>query len=402
MSDLGLSSVQLEARDWAREFARRSIEPRALLLDANPGSPERDALIREAATAGVLGLMLPVDLGGAGLDAVAAMLATEELAHACAGCAVLVGATSLGLSPILASFDPELITRLVVPLTATWSTDAPALAALAATEPDMGSDFIMGHPGGRPRTRARQRDRGYVLDGTKVFISNGSIASLVTVFATLDTARPVRESMVCLAVPTDSEGFAVGQVFDKMGQRASPAAELVFDDVFVPAENLVGTEGGAWELNRLIMMMSRPAVAAIALGIARAAYDTAIDYAEARVQGGKPIVGHQAVQLMLADMAIRVEAARHLVIGSATAVTSGQPSLKLSSMAKTFAADAAVANALDAVQILGGYGYTREAGAEKLVRDAKLTQIYEGTNQINRFEIIEAIAAERGTPFEVG
>jgi alkylation response protein AidB-like acyl-CoA dehydrogenase len=175
---------------------------------------------------------------------------------------------------------------------------------------------------------------------------------------------------------------------------------LVFDDVFVPEHHRVGPEGGAWALNRLIMAMSRPAVAAIALGIGRAAYDKAVAYAEGRVQGGRPIIGHQAVQLMLADMAIRTEAARHLVIGSARSIMAGQPSLKLSSMAKTFAADAAVANALDAIQILGGYGYTREAGVEKLLRDAKLTQIYEGTNQVNRFEIVEAIAAERGTPLE--
>ncbi|MDA8343678.1 MAG: acyl-CoA dehydrogenase family protein [Actinomycetota bacterium] len=395
MTDLELDDTHLEARAWAREFAVRSIAPRALLLDRDPGAPERDQLLVEAGRAGMLGLALPEALGGAGLDPVGVVTVTEELAVACAGCAVLIGATSLGLAPILASLDAALIERFVPPVARSWASDTPQLAALAATEPDMGSDFIQGHPAGRPRTRAIRRDGHYVLDGTKVFISNGSIADLVTVFATLDPSRPIRDAMVCLAVPAGTRGFSVGQTFDKMGQRAAPAAELVFDSVEVPEEHLVGAEGAAWELNRLVMMVSRPVVGAIALGIARAAYERALEYAEARVQGGVPIVGHQAIQVMLADMAIRVEAARHLVVAAARSTMHGRPSLKLSSMAKTFAADAAVANALDAIQVLGGHGYLREVGVEKLLRDAKLTQIYEGTNQVNRFEIMEAIAAER-------
>ena len=395
MTDLELDAAHLEARAWARAFAARSIAPRAALLDEDPDSPERDALLREAAHAGMIGLSLPEEWGGSGVDPVGAMVVTEELAAACAGCAVLIGATALGLLPIIATLDASLVERLVRPLAASWSTDTPRLAALAATEPDMGSDFIQGHPGGRPRTTAVKDGGRYVVNGRKVFISNGSLASMVTVFASLDPSKPIRGHMVCLAVPAGTPGFAVGQVFDKMGQRASPAVELVFDDVVVPEDHRVGADGAAWELNRLVMVMSRPGVAAIALGIARAAYEHALTYAEARVQGGRPIVGHQATQLVLADMATRVEAARHLVIAAARSFAAGRPSLKLSSMAKSFASDAAVANALDAIQILGGIGYMRESGVEKLLRDAKLTQIYEGTNQINRFEMMEAIAAER-------
>jgi len=390
-----LTEVQVEARDWAREFARRSIAPRALLLDKEPDSPERWALIKEACRAGVMGMSIPEALGGTGLDPVAGALVTEELAAACAGCAVLFGATILGLAPILASFDPTLIERFVKPLVESWQTDDPKLAALAATEPEMGSDFIRGDDAARVRTRVERRDGGYVINGTKIFISNGSIASLVTVFARLDSGKSMREEITCLAVPTDTPGFSVGQVFDKMGQRASPAAELVFDDVFVPEGNRVGEEGAGWLINRMIMSVSRVPVAAIGLGIARAAYDKALDYAEARIQGGRPIVGHQAMQLMLADMAIRVEAARWLVMGAAQAVANSEPSLKLSSMAKTFAADAAVANATDAIQVMGGHGYMRESGVEKLLRDAKLCQIYEGTNQVNRFEIMESITQSR-------
>ncbi|MFN8546211.1 MAG: acyl-CoA dehydrogenase family protein [Candidatus Binatia bacterium] len=390
-----LTPEQEEVRSWARDFARRHIAPRALALDKNPESPLRDELLREAARAGILGASLPEFLGGAGHDPLTGVLATEEFAAACAGCTVLFGATTLGLTPILFCGDPAPVARFIPPLVASWQTDTPKLAALAATEPDAGSDFILGHGAARMRTRVDRQDGGYRINGRKIFISNGSIASLVTVFASSDPGGSVREGMSCFAVPRDTPGFSVGQVFDKMGQRACPAAELIFDEVWVPEDHRLGGEGAAWALNRLIMSVTRTPVAAIALGVARAAYEKALEYAEVRVQGGQPIVRHQAMQVLLADMAIRVEAARGLVWKAARAIAAGQASLKLSSMAKTFASDAAVANATDAIQILGGYGYMHEYGVEKLLRDAKLTQIYEGTNQINRFEIMEAVGQER-------
>lgn len=392
-----LTDDQRTVQEWAREFARRHITPRALLLDKDPDNPARDELIREAANAGILGVNLPEFLGGGGHDPLTGALVTEELAAACAGCAVLFGATMLGMIPILLSGNLGAIQRFVAPVAKSWETDRPQLAALAATEPDAGSDFIMGHPQGRLRTRVEKKDGGYLINGRKIFISNGSLASLITVFASHDPTGPIRESLSCFAVPADTKGFSVGQIFEKMGQRASPAAELLFDDVWVPEENRLGNEGGGWALNRLIMSVTRTPVAAIALGIARAAYERSLEYAEARVQGGGPIVRHQAVELMLADMAIRVEAARALVWNAAGSLAAGKPSLKLSSIAKIFASDAAVANSLDAIQILGGYGYMQEYGVEKLLRDAKLTQIYEGTNQINRFEIMEAVTAERAS-----
>ena len=392
-----LTTEQLEIQEWAREFAARYLAPRALELDKNPESPAREELIREAARAGLIGNSLPEFLGGQGHDPLTGALVTEELAAACSGCTVLLGATMLGLAPILASGDLEAIERFVKPMAESWETDRPRMAGLAATEPGLGSDFILGHSEGRARTRVERKGNGYLINGRKVFISNGSIANLVTVFATHDSDAPIRESMTCFAVPTDTPGFAVGQIFDKMGQRACPAAELLFDDVFVPEDHLIGPERGGWELNRLIMSVTRTPVATIALGIARAAYDRALDYAAERVQGGRPIVRHQAIQLLLADMSIRVEAARGLVWKSAAATAAGKPSLKLASMAKTFASDTAVANATDAIQVLGGNGYMHEYGVEKLLRDAKLTQIYEGTNQINRFEIMEAVIEEIGS-----
>jgi len=391
-----LTPEQQEVQQWARDFARRHIAPRALALDKNPESPLRGELLREAANAGVIGAGLPEFLGGAGHDPFVSVLTTEEYAAACSGCTVLFGATMLGLSPVLLCGDPAPVMRFIPPLAESWQTATPKVAALAATEPDTGSDFIFGHSEGRVRTRAIHDGDGYRINGRKVFISNGSIASLVTVFASSGSGGSIREGMSCFVVPTNTPGFSVGQVFDKMGQRACPAAELIFDDVWVPEDHRLGDEGTGWALSRTIMSVSRTPVAAIALGIARSAYEKALEYAEVRVQGGQTIIGHQAMQLTLADMAIRVEAARGLVWKAARAIAAGEPSLKLSSMAKTFASDAAVANTTDAIQILGGYGYMHEYGVEKLLRDAKLTQIYEGTNQINRFEIMEAVSTERG------
>ena len=389
--------MHAEVQAWAREFSQRYIAPKALELDKNPESPLRMELLREAAKAGVMGTAVPDFLGGSATDMFAGTLVTEEMAAACAGCAVLIGAAALGLTPILLSGNFPLIGRFLPPILESWNSDEPLLVSLAANEPGAGSDFITGHPEGKLATRIEPKDGGYVVNGRKVFISNGSLASFISVFGTVDTSRPIREAGVCVVVPADTPGFSVGQIFEKMGQRASPAVELIFDDVWVPEENRVCSEGLGWQLNRMIMSVTRPIVGAIALGIARAAYEKALEYAEVRVQGGKPIVEHQAMQLMLADMATRVEAARGLVWKASRAVAAGQPDLKVSSMAKTFASDAAVANATDAIQVLGGYGYMREYGVEKLLRDAKLTQIYEGTNQINRFEIMEAVAAERAS-----
>ncbi len=391
-----LTSEQREIQQWARDFARRQIAPRALILDKDPDSPQREELLREAANAGVIGAGLPEFLGGSGHDPFLVALTTEEFAVACAGCTTLFGATLLGLSPILLCGDPAPIMKFVPPLAESWKTGTPKLAALAATEPDTGSDFIFGHPEGRVRTHAVREDGGYRINGRKVFISNGSIAGLVTVFASDGSGNSIREGMNCFVVTAGTPGFFVGQVFEKMGQRACPAAELVFEDVRVPEDHRLGPEGKAWTLNRTIMAVTRMPVAAIALGIARAAYEKALEYAGVRIQGGRPIVRHQAIQLLLADMATRVEAARGLVWKAARAIAALEPSLTLSSMAKVFASDAAVANATDAIQILGGYGYMHEYGVEKLLRDAKLTQIYEGTNQINRFEIMEGAGVKVG------
>lgn len=396
MDITGLTAEQRDAKEWAAEFAKRFIEPIALELDKNPSSPAREKFIKEAAQAGAFHNLLPEPFGGTAKDLLTGVIIAEEMAAACVGCYMLVGATGLGLTPILLSMDGAAMGRFIPHMIESWESDTPKLAALAATEPTGGgSDIINGNPETNLTTRVEAKDGGWLINGQKIFISNGSLASQITVFAAHDTKASIRDTWSCFVVTPDMDGFSVGQTFDKMGQRACPADELVFDDVWVPEENRVGEQGGGWALNRVIMSVTRTPVAAMALGIARSAYEKALEYAEVRVQGGKPIVRHQAMQLMLADMAIRVEAARGLVHKAARAASAGTPSLKLSSMAKTYASDAAVANALDAIQILGGYGYMHEYGVEKLLRDAKLTQIYEGTGQINRFEIMESIEAER-------
>lgn len=225
---LELTTEQREIQEWARQFAARYIAPVALELDANPESPAREELIREASKAGLLGNVLPEFLGGQELDPMMGALITEELAAACAGCTVLMGATMLGITPILASGDLGAMERWIKPLADSWTTDSPKMAALAATEPGMGSDFIQGHAEGKASTRYERKDGGYVINGRKIFISNGSLADMVTVFASRDTRAPIRDSISCFVVPADTPGFAVGQVFDKMGQRACPATELLF------------------------------------------------------------------------------------------------------------------------------------------------------------------------------
>ncbi len=248
----------------------------------------------------------------------------------------------------------------------------------------------------RLSTLARKEGDEYVISGRKVFISNGSIANLVCVFAATSREEGVA-SWTCFAVPTDAEGFHVARALDKMGQRSSPTAELFLEDVRVPEENVIGGLGQGWALNKQTLAASRGPTGAIAVGVARAAFEAALEYACTRVQGGKPLVEHQLIQEMLADMAIEIEAAR-LLVWKACSVAENQLPIPMreASMAKVFASDVAMRVTTNAVQILGGYGYMKEMGVEKLMRDAKLTQIYEGTNQINRLEIAYALMREEG------
>ncbi len=372
-----------------RQFAQDEVSPHSLEYDSKPPDFVPWNLVQGAAKLGLLSFLIPEELGGGGLQELGAAVIVEELAVADAGFATIIGANALGQAPIFLSSEPEAWERFFAPAIESIDSGRPYIFAYAITEPDAGSDVEddVGSGSARLSTFARKEGDEYILSGKKVFISNGNIADLVCVFAATDPKRGI-ESWTCFAVPTDSEGFHVARSLDKMGQRMSPTAELYFEDLRVPEENIVGGLGEGWTLNKQTLAASRGPTGAIAVGIARAAYERALEYAGTRRQGGRLLIEHQLVQEMLANMATEIEASRLLVWKACYLAENQLPiPLKESSMAKVFASDVAMKVTTDAVQIMGGYGYMREMGVEKLMRDAKLTQIYEGTNQINRLEI---------------
>jgi len=376
--DFSLSEDQRLIKDLARRFAREIIAPLAAEYDEKEEVPPD--IVGRAHQAGMINLDVPAEYGGQGLDHLTSALVTEELARGCAGIATLLGANSLGMTPILLAGSEEQKQRLLTPV-----CSRPQLAAYCLTEPGAGSDT------GAITTVAREVDGGgYILNGQKCFITNGGIAALYTVVASTDPNRGQRGLSV-FAVPGDAPGVSSGKKERKLGIRASHTAEVVFEDVFVPAENLIGRRNQGFKITMNTLDISRPGVGAMAVGVAQAALDVAVDYAGKRVQFGKRIAAFQGVQFMLADMAAAVEAARLLVYKAAWLLDQGAPMTLAASLAKFVAGDAAVKVATDAVQILGGYGYMRDYPAEKLLRDAKIMQIYEGTNQIQRMVAARAM-----------
>ena len=385
-----LTDDQRQVQEWAREFARREIAPRALVLDEDPESPEREALLRAAARAGILGSNLPEFLGGAGHDPVTGALITEELAAECAGCAVLFGANMLGLLPILLSGNLGAIERFVRPIAQSWETDRPKLAALAATEPDAGSDFIMGHPGGRMRTRVDKKDGGYVINGRKNFITNGTLCDYCRMAAYTD--RPKRgEGISVFIVDRDTPGFEVTRKLEKMGHRSSDTAELVFEDCEVPEEALLGGKEGAFGALMGALITGRVSHGVKSAAIAEAAFEAARQYATEREAFGRSLSKFQAISFKLSDMATRIEAAKALAYKAAWLYSTGQPCVKEASMAKYFSAEVADYVCREAVQIHGGYGYIVEYPVERYYRDAKLASITEGTSEIQQLIISKAI-----------
>ncbi len=381
-----IRKVQLKVREWARTEAA----PLVADLDNREHGQDFDwEIVRRGARAGLLTQMIPGIMGGTGglLDfqregTLRAAVFTEELAAVCPGVATLFGAHYLGIMPIMASMDIPLARRLLKPVCRAASTDAPKLCAFAITEPGAGSDAEDTEGGLKARlgTFAEKVPGGYVLNGRKQFISNGSVAHLITVFAAVDKAAGIR-SWTCFGVTRDMKGFSVGRVENKMGQRASPAAELVFEDCFVPEENRIGREGDGWTLNGLTLDSSRGPVGAIALGGARRAIEYLLEHVERR--GAKH---DRYIQMEVADMLTKYEAARSLVW---RACGTFPPLHYFSAMAKCFASDTAMEIASRAVDLIGEEAIERRAGIEKIFRDVKLTQIYEGTNQINRLSVAE-------------
>ncbi|MBX7144960.1 MAG: acyl-CoA dehydrogenase family protein [Oligoflexia bacterium] len=375
--NFGLSEEQVALRDAARQFVQAEIVPVAAQYDRSADFPS--AIIKKAHALGLLNLIQPSTVGGTGLSLFDACLVIEELAAGCSGFATSMVANDLALTPILVGGSPEQHKRFIGEIA---KSGAPASFCL--TEPNAGSDA------GSLTTQVSRDGDHYVINGAKQWITNGGVADQYTVFATLDKTKK-HKGICCLAVPANTPGIVRGHHEDKMGQRCSNTVALTFDNVKVPVANMIGAEGSGFKIAMQTLDLSRPMTAMIAVGIARAAYEHAISYAKERKQFGQPIAKFQAIQIMLADMATNIEAARLLTLRSAAMLDAKIPASLESSMAKRFAADMAMEVTTNAVQVFGGYGYTKEYPVEKLMRDAKLMQIYEGTSQIQRLVIAREI-----------
>ncbi|MCD6169438.1 MAG: acyl-CoA dehydrogenase [Candidatus Latescibacteria bacterium] len=385
--DYLLSEDQIMIRDTCRQIAQEKIKPVRAHYDETGEFPWE--IVKVLAQAGVFGLHIPEKYGGFGGGLLEMAIATEELSRACGGIALCFAASSLGSFPILLFGTEEQKQRYIPPLAA-----GEKLAAFALTEAGAGSDAAA------IQTTARKDGDFYVLNGTKQWITNGGEAEIYTVIAMTDKSKGSRGA-TAFVVEKGTEGFSFGKKENKMGIRASATRELVFTDCRIPKENVLGKEGQGFLITMRTFDYTRPGVAAQAVGIAQGALDEAVAYAHQRVQFGKPISSFQGIQFMLADMATQLEAARALVYSVARMIDSGAKSFsRESAMAKVFASDVAVRVTTDAVQVFGGYGYMKEYPVEKMMRDAKITQIYEGTNQIQRqiiaLNLIKELARKRG------
>jgi alkylation response protein AidB-like acyl-CoA dehydrogenase len=374
--DYGLTEEQQAIRELARTIADEQVRPIAAEYDVTGEFPW--PVVKKMAEVDLFATLIPEEYGGLGGTMTMNMvLVTEEISKACGGVALSYAGTALGALPIIIAGSPELKERFL-PQVATGER----LCAFAITEPDAGSDA-----GGVRTTAIRDGDH-YVMNGTKQWITNGGDAEIYTVVALTDPRKGPRGASV-LVVEKDTPGFSFGKKEDKMGIRASSTRELIFEDCRVPVENLLGREGTGFITAMKTFDASRPGVGAQALGIAQGAMDLAVGYSITRRQFGRPISSFQGLRFMLADMAMKVEAARALIYAVARHIDSGSKarSTMYSAMSKCFAGDMAMEVTTNAVQVFGGYGYMRDYPVEKYMRDAKITQIYEGTNQIQRDEI---------------
>jgi acyl-CoA dehydrogenase len=378
-----LTDEQKALRRLAHEFALHEIRPKAADYDKHSTHPAD--IIAKAHELGLMNPNVPEELGGLGLPGFDAVLIGEELSWGCSGVAVSIVANTLGAAPILIAGTDEQKRRWVAPL-----LDEPILCAFGLTEPDAGSDVA------RIKTTAVRRGGEYVLNGSKMFITNAGHAAWTVVFAKTD-ASSGHGGLSAFVVPMDAPGVSIEKHLDKMGQRATDTSAFALEDAVVPSGNLLGGEGDGFKIAMQTLDFTRPGTAAGAVGVAQAAYDYAKEYALERVTFDVPIAMHQGVSFLIADMATEIEAARLLTWQAAWLLDNGygRKATLYSSMAKRFAADTAMKATTDAVQVFGGYGYSTEYPVEKLMRDAKLFQIYEGTSQIQRLVIAKEIFLPR-------
>ncbi|MHB8917661.1 MAG: acyl-CoA dehydrogenase family protein, partial [Desulfocucumaceae bacterium] len=372
-----LTEEQELLRQTVRRLAETKVAPRAAEIDEADEYPWD--LKELFAGQGLLGAGVPGEYGGTGAGLLAVCLITEEIARISGTAAMIVAGQELGLMPILVGGSEEQKQKYLPGLAA-----GDAIPAFALTEPDAGSDA-----GGMKTTARRAGDR-YIMNGNKCFITMGGIADIYVVFAKTQPEMGLK-GISAFILEKDAPGFQIGKKEKKMGVRGTPTTQLIFEDCEVPAENLLGVEGSGFKYAMMTLDQTRPVVGAQGLGIAQGAFDYALNYAKARVQFGKPIITFQGLQWMLADMLIRIEAARQLLYKSACLIEEagcgGAPKNEVSlfsAMSKTCATDTAMYVTTEALQVLGGYGYMKEYPLERMMRDAKVTQIYEGTNQIQR------------------
>src|SRR5687768_4857007 len=380
MLDFTLTEQQRNIRELAHDFAEKEIRPVAWEYDRDATWPEQ--IISQAWEVGLMNSQLPEKYGGAGASYAEGVLIGEELAWGCAAIATTLGINELAATPVVLGGSEQIKAQYLGML-----TEEPRLASFCLTEPEAGSDVSA------MRTTAVRRGDKYVINGSKVFISNGGYADWYTVYAKTDTDAGHR-GISSFVVPRD-DTVTVDKHEDKMGLRASNTAAISFNETEVPAANLLGDENHGFKLAMMTLDRSRPGVAAMATGIGRAAFEYAAAYSKERVQFGVPIAMHQAVAFMIADMATKVEAARLLTWQSASLLDQGKRNTLASSHAKRFAADSAMEVTTDAVQVYGGYGFIKEYPVEKLMRDAKIMQLYEGTSQIQRLVIAREVLMPR-------
>ena len=376
MIGFDLTDEQLEYQKMARAFAEKEIKPYAAELDRRQDGKFNWEIVRKFARENLLALCIPKEYGGLGVSYLTSVIVAEEWAAACLGISADAGITALATNCI-ALVGNEDQKKRYLPLVC--GKDG-VLAGIALTEPEAGSDV------GGIRTKATRKGDYYILDGTKTFITNAGLASFYVVFAIIDPQKK-HGGLNAFIVDAESPGLTLASTEDKMGMRASQTGTLIFKNVRVPAQNLLGVENSGYLIAMQTMDMARPGAGASAVGVARAAYETALVYARKRKQFGHALIGNQAISSQFVDMAIDIEAARLLVWKAAWLIDQGMDSTKASSICKTFASEMAERVCSQAVQILGAKGYTRNYPVEKYYRDVKAISIYEGANQIQRMII---------------
>jgi len=379
--DFELTEEQKMLKTMVQDFAAKELEPIAAQIDEESRFPAES--VKKMAELGLMGICFPEEYGGSGSGATELCLVIEEISRVCAATGVILLVTAgLASEPIYVYGNDEQRKRFITPI-----ATGEKLAAFALTEAGAGSDPAA------LETTATRHNNGYLLNGTKIFITNGAEADIILVFATVDKSLK-HKGITAFVVEKDAPGFSVGKHENKLGIRASSTVELVFEDCFVPEENRLGNEGDGFKIALNAIDASRVVVAAQALGIAQGAFDKALAYAKERQQFGQPIANFQAIQWMLADMATQIDAARLLIYRAAYLQDNGLSFVKEASMAKVFAAETSSFVTNKAIQIYGGYGYVKEYPLERYLRDAKITEIYEGTSEMQRMTIARQLIKE--------